>query len=351
MSAPIVHGGGITEAAARFGGRFEDWLDLSTGINPRPVELPPVPQQAWHRLPDKLTIDSARAAAASYYRTNGVQPLPVPGTQSVIQLLPRLVPAGRRVAVFGPTYGEYTRVLMAAGLAVDRVERAEELGPDHGLAVVVNPNNPTGRAFQPEDILAMAAVMKANGGVLVVDEAFGDLQPDLSVAGHVGANDNLVVFRSFGKFFGLAGLRLGFVVANDAVLDAFREWLGPWAVSGPALVISTALMSGETETIAAGILERRAGLDAVLDGAGLRRIGGTGLFVLVEHADASALHRHLCEARILTRKFDYDARWLRIGLAPDAEGDQRLAEALGRWNALREGDVARPVDVARPGEC
>ncbi|MGF6176867.1 threonine-phosphate decarboxylase CobD [Ensifer sp. 4252] len=338
MSAPIAHGGGVTEAVARFGGRFEDWLDLSTGINPRPVELPPVPQQAWHRLPDKLTIDDARAAAAGYYRTNGIQPLPVPGTQSVIQLLPRLVPAGRRVAVFGPTYGEYARVLSAAGFAVDRVERVEDLSADHGLAVVVNPNNPTGRAFQPAEILAMAATMKANGGMLVVDEAFGDLEPDLSVAGHVGTHDNLIVFRSFGKFFGLAGLRLGFVVASDAVLDAFRDWLGPWAVSGPALVIARALMSGDTQAIAAGILERRAGLEAVLVRAGLKRIGGTGLFVLVEHADAGVLHRHLCEAQILTRKFDYDPRWLRIGLAPDAEGDQRLADAL------------RPGDVLRPGE-
>ncbi len=328
MSAPIVHGGGITEATARFGGRFEEWLDLSTGINPRPATLPDVPQQAWHRLPDRLTVDRAREAAASHYATNGVQPLPVPGTQSVIQLLPRLVEAGRRVAVFGPTYGEYTRVLLAAGFAVDQVERAEDLTPDHGLAVLVNPNNPTGRAFAPGDILEIAALMKANGGVLVVDEAFGDLQPELSVAGRVGENDNLIVFRSFGKFFGLAGLRLGFVVANDAVLDGFREWLGPWAVSGPALVISTALMAGDTGVIAAGILERRAGLDAVLDHAGLKRIGGTGLFVLVEDAEAGALHRQLCEARILTRKFDYAPRWLRIGLAPDADGDLRLAEAL-----------------------
>lgn len=337
-----MHGGGITEAAARFGGRFEDWLDLSTGINPCPVELPDIPRQAWHRLPDKLTVDAARAAAASYYRTGGIQPLPVPGTQSVIQLLPRLVPAGRRVAVFGPTYGEYARVLSAAGLAVDRVDRVEDLRADHGLAVVVNPNNPTGRAFAPTDILAAAAAMNENGGMLVVDEAFGDLQPELSVAGHVGASDNLVVFRSFGKFFGLAGLRLGFVVASATVLDQFREWLGPWAVSGPALVISTALMSGDTDAIAARILERRAGLDTVLDQAGLKRIGGTGLFALVEHPEAGALHRNLCEEQILTRKFDYDPRWLRIGLAPDAEGDRRLAEALRQAGALRPAEVHRP---------
>lgn len=338
MSVPIIHGGGITEAAARYGGRIEDWLDLSTGINPCPVALPQVPERAWHRLPDRHAVDDARMAAAHYYRTNGVLPLPVPGTQSVIQLLPRLAHfqqstqagAGRRVAIFGPTYGEYARVLSAAGLSVDRVDSADALGTEHGLAIVVNPNNPTGRAFAPTDLLAMAARMKAQGGLLVVDEAFGDLEPELSVAGHVRDEPNLVVFRSFGKFFGLAGLRLGFVVATGPVLAAFGDWLGPWAVSGPALTISKALMQGDTKTITSSILERRAGLDAVLDGAGLNRIGGTGLFVLIEHPKAGRLHERLCEAHILTRKFDYAPEWLRIGLAPDRAGDRRLADALAR---------------------
>lgn len=336
MSAPIIHGGGITEAAARFGGDLGDWLDLSTGINPCPVALPEVPERAWHRLPDRQTVDDARCAAAQYYRTNGVLPLPVPGTQSVIQLLPRLMqfhqgaaaPAGKRVAIFGPTYGEYARVLSAAGFAVDRIEDASELVAEHGLVILVNPNNPTGRAFAPADVLAMAARLDAQGGLLLVDEAFGDLEPDLSVAAHVRELGNLVVFRSFGKFFGLAGLRLGFVVASEPVLAAFADWLGPWAVSGPALTIAATLMQGDTKAIAAGILERRAGLDAVLDRAGLARIGGTGLFVLVKHVDAARLQEQLCQAHILTRKFDYAPTWLRIGLAPDAAGDRRLADAL-----------------------
>ncbi|HEV7320653.1 MAG TPA: threonine-phosphate decarboxylase CobD [Ensifer sp.] len=338
MSAPIVHGGGITEAAARYGGRLEDWLDLSTGINPCPVALPEVPARAWHRLPDNQTVDDARRAAAAHYRTNGVLPLPVPGTQSVIQLLPRLMQfhqgagaaAGRRVAIFAPTYGEYARVLQAVGFAVDRIESAGELAAEHGLVIVVNPNNPTGRAFAPADIIAMAERLKEQAGLLIVDEAFGDLEPELSVASHVREQGNLVVFRSFGKFFGLAGLRLGFVVAPEPVLSAFADWLGPWAVSGPALTISTALMQGDTRAIAAGILERRAGLDAVLDGAGIARLGGTGLFVLVEHQQAGLLHERLCEAHILTRKFDYAPTWLRIGLAPDAAADRRLADALRR---------------------
>ncbi len=328
MSAPIVHGGGITEAAAVFGGRPEDWLDLSTGINPNPVALPDIPIHAWHRLPDRHLVDSARNAAARYYRSGDILPLPVPGTQSVIQLLPRLVAPSRRIAIFAPTYGEYARVFSAAGFRVDEISAPDQVTPDHGLAIVVNPNNPTGRAYPHADLVGMAQRMKANDGLLLVDEAFCDTQPNLSVVPSAIDHDNLIVFRSFGKFFGLAGLRLGFVVAAEPVLSAFQEWLGPWSVSGPALVAATALMGGDTQAVQSGISERRTGLDVVLRQAGLKVIGGAALFVLVEHERASDLHHHLCRAHILTRKFSYAPLWLRIGLAPDAAGDTRLADAL-----------------------
>lgn len=328
MTAPIMHGGGVSVAARLFGGEPADWLDLSTGINPRPVALPEIDPSAWHRLPDKHLEEAARVAASRYYRAGGVMPLPVPGTQAAIQLLPRLTASQSRAAIFAPTYGEYARVLQAAGIIVDLVETVDELTAARAIAVVVNPNNPTGRLFQREEILAMAEAMASHGGLLVVDEAFGDLYPEASVAPHVVDHDNLVVFRSFGKFFGLAGLRLGFVVAPAAVLESFRDWLGPWAVSGPALAIAAKLMEGDTEAIAKRILERKAGLDAVLEGAGLEVIGGAGLFALVDHDRAHDFHAALCEARILTRQFDYNPRWLRIGLAADENGDRRLAEAL-----------------------
>ncbi|PDT84221.1 threonine-phosphate decarboxylase CobD [Sinorhizobium sp. BJ1] len=330
MIAPIVHGGGITEAAARFGGAPDDWLDLSTGINPCPVALPEIDARVWHRLPDRHLEEAARTAARGYYRTSHLLPLPVPGTQAVIQLLPRLADPTRRAAIFGPTYGEYARVLKAAGFIVDTVARADDLAAAHGIVVLVNPNNPTGRLFQPNEILAMAEAMKAHDGLLVVDEAFGDLEPQASVAPDVAAHGNVVVFRSFGKFFGLAGLRLGFVVASGSITESFREWLGPWAVSGPALAVSAKLMERDTKPIRDGILKRNAALHAVLHGAGIDVIGGTGLFALVDHERAYDLHTALCQERILTRKFDYDRRWLRIGLAADAAGDRRLAEALRR---------------------
>ena len=197
------------------------------------------------------------------------------------------------------------------------------------LAILVNPNNPTGRTFPVGAVEAIRRAVVDRGGMLVVDEAFGDHEPASSIARNQGNMDGLIVFRSFGKFFGLAGLRLGFVIASPAIIGQFREWLGPWAVSGPALVIATALMSdGSAAAIGDAILERKSALDAVLHRAGLHIVGGTALFSLVEHDRARDLHAHLCRAHILTRRFDYAANWLRIGLAPDDRGDKRLADAL-----------------------
>ncbi|WP_313665317.1 threonine-phosphate decarboxylase CobD [Shinella sp.] len=326
---PIIHGGGIAAAAARFGGKPEDWLDLSTGINPNPVAVPQIDGAAWHRLPDRHRQDAARAAAARYYRTPHVLPLPVPGTQSVIQLLPRLVPAGRRAAVLSPTYGEYARVLGNAGIAVDRVSGLDAVTEAHGLVVVVNPNNPDGRFFPREILLNLHRRVEASGGLLLVDEAFGDMRPDDCIAPLAGDDrPGLLVFRSFGKFFGLAGLRLGFVVGPSTILETLADGLGPWAVSGPALTIATTLMASDTMPIRHALRQRKACLDQVLAGAGLSVTSGTDLFSLVEHAAATDLHLHLCRHYILVRPFDYHPRWLRFGLAADAASDARLAAAL-----------------------
>ena len=337
MTAPrIVHGGGIAAAARRFGGRPEDWLDLSTGINPIPAALPDVDAAAWHRLPDRHRQDAARAAAARYYGTSGALPFPVPGTQAVIQLLPRLVALGRRAAVVSPTYGEYARVLENAGVAVDRIAGLDAVGAAHGLVVVVNPNNPDGRLFSREALLDLHRRVAGSGGLLVVDEAFGDMRPDAAVAPLAGDDmPGLVVFRSFGKFFGLAGLRLGFVIGETSLIDRIEDGLGPWAVSGPALTIAAGLMSSDTAAIRRSIEARKAALDAVLAGAGLAVVGGTGLFSLVDHADAAGLQEGLCRHHVLVRPFDYDARWLRFGLAPDAASDARLAAALAAVMAGR----------------
>ncbi|NKK98787.1 threonine-phosphate decarboxylase [Rhizobium leguminosarum bv. viciae] len=338
MSAPIAHGGGITAAAAAFGGRQEDWLDLSTGINPCPVALPDIPARAWHRLPDRHLFDEARRAARDYYGSGEILPLPVPGTQSVIQLLPRLVdPSGRiavtdnRVAVISPTYGEYARAFASAGFAVDAVGDIAAIGGGHRLAIVVNPNNPDGLIWPIETLIALHDRMKAADGILVVDEAFGDTDPAPSLTSRAPQLSNLVIFRSFGKFFGLAGLRLGFAIARDDILARFDDWLGPWAVSGPALSIAGSLLRSDVSPIRGCIDERCAGLHTVLKGAGLQISGGTALFTLVADARAGDIYTHLCRHHILVRKFDYAPDWLRFGLTPDPAADRRLGEALQRF--------------------
>ncbi|KAF5888233.1 MULTISPECIES: threonine-phosphate decarboxylase CobD [Rhizobium] len=336
MSAPIVHGGGITAAAATFGGRPDDWLDLSTGINPCPVALPDIPARAWHRLPDRHLADEARRAARDHYGSGEILPLPVPGTQSVIQLLPRLIEDDRiavtdnKVAVVSPTYGEYARAFASAGFAVDAVDDLAAIGSEHRLTVVVNPNNPDGRVWPTDTLIAAHDRMKAANGFLVVDEAFGDTDPALSLAFRAPQLPNLIIFRSIGKFFGLAGLRLGFAIARDDILERFEDWLGPWAVSGPALSIAGSLLRSDVSPIRGRIDQRNAGLHALLKGAGLQISGGTALFTLVADARAGDIYTHLCRHHILVRKFDYAPDWLRFGLTPDPAADRRLGEALQR---------------------
>lgn len=332
MSGRIVHGGGIGAAAALYGGQPDDWLDLSTGLNPCPPRLPDIPVRIWHRLPDQDLLNETRSTARAFYGSGDILPLPVPGTQSVIQLLPKLAARKKPAAILSPTYGEYGRVLSVNGFTVDAVATLNDVEPGSGLAVVVNPNNPTGRLHAPQALLELADRLAGQGGFLVVDEAFGDCTPETSLAGAVSTRPNLIVFRSFGKFFGLAGLRLGFVIAQDNILERFSDWLGPWAVSGPALSVANDLLSADPQPLRRKIVDRRAGLGQVLADADLRVEGGTPLFALVSDPCAAELHTHLCRAHILTRKFDYAPTWLRFGLAPDTASDERLAAALAMWS-------------------
>jgi cobalamin biosynthetic protein CobC len=328
MNGRIAHGGGITAAARLFGGAPEDWLDLSTGINPNPVALPDIPGSAWHRLPDQDLTERAREAARDYYRSGDILPLPVPGTQSVIQLLPRLVQPRQRIAILSPTYGEYAKAFEASDFPVDRIHHLDEVTEAHGLVVAVNPNNPDGRMIAADRLQALHERLVRRGGFLVVDEAFGDMRPEASLAPQAATMPSLIIFRSFGKFFGLAGLRLGFVIAGRSIQARLEDWLGPWAVSGPALSVAASLLSGDVAAIADRIRERRLSLGNVLSSVGLQVVGGTDLFVLVADGRASDIYSHLGRHHILVRKFDYAPEWLRFGLCPDDDADRRLGRAL-----------------------
>ncbi|KAB2700622.1 MULTISPECIES: threonine-phosphate decarboxylase CobD [Brucella] len=329
MSAEIEHGGALDKAVARFGGRPQDWLDLSTGINPEHFPLPELTPEIWNRLPDEGLLQETLRLARSYYRLNEKAPIvAAPGTQGLIQLVPTLI-APSTVAILGPTYQEHAASFAASGWKVVQCVTLDEIPSEATAAVIVNPNNPDGRVISKEALLQLAQKLGARGGFLVVDEAFADAHEAVTIAANA-EDAPMIVLKSFGKFFGLAGVRLGFAITGGRFVEALERRLGPWAVSGPALAIANHAFSdaGTLADYRTRIDLRRAELSAVLDKSGLREIGGTALFSLVEHVGAIGIYTRLCERHILIRKFDYAPRWLRIGLPLDDVALARFEKAL-----------------------
>lgn len=332
----MKHGGDLSEAIAQFGGAPESWLDLSTGINPWPYPVPDkLPVQSWQRLPHRAAErDLIEAARIAYDVPAGVDIAIAPGTQALIQILPHVMTGGA-VAIAGPTYSEHAIAFARAGREVIAVGLdALPSGATH--AVVVNPNNPDGR-ITPRDAIADAARrLDKFGGGLIVDEAFADVVPDCSVV-ELCRELPIVVLRSFGKFFGLAGLRLGFAIARPGLAAEIAATLGPWPVSGPALVIGRAALSDRRWIDATrALLSQQANeLDAVLRAADLELVGGTSLFRFVRHRDAHAIHARLAHQQIWTRSFDHAGDVLRFGLPPTADALRRLAAALTSRSTAR----------------
>jgi cobalamin biosynthetic protein CobC len=289
-----------------------------------------MPSELFARLPEPAAIDRLAAAAAEAYGAPSPEHVvPAPGTQILLPLVAGLVPPGR-AAVLGPTYAEHARVAALAGHRVAEVAALRALaGAD--LAMVVNPNNPDGRILARAELLACAAELRSRGGLLVVDEAFMDVGPpaDTSLCGDVGLG-NIIVLRSFGKFFGLAGLRLGFALATPGTAARLKASLGPWAVSGVAIAVGeTALRDRMWREATRARLAREAQrLDQLLASAGLGVVGGTSLFRLVRTAAANDLFHHLGRAGILVRRFDEQPPWLRFGLPAGEEAWRRLRTAL-----------------------
>ncbi|MBB4002523.1 threonine-phosphate decarboxylase CobD [Aurantimonas endophytica] len=329
LDPALRHGGALDAAIANFGGRREDWLDLSTGINPAPPPMPALSPTLWQRLPEAELETRAIAAARFGY---GAPPeagiVAAPGTQALIAALPSLLPRNH-VAILEPTYSGHRLAFETAGYEVIAVAALAAVPADATIVVVVNPNNPDGRVHEPADLLALAERLAARGGLLVVDEAFADADGGRSVAFATG-RPGLLVYRSFGKFFGLAGLRLGFALTTPGLADALRGRLGAWAVSGPALAVGAAWL-GDAK-LCANVRARIAGQHALLAetlaGAGLTPVGGTHLFLTIHHPDAAALFAALCRRHILTRPFAYRGDWLRIGNVADAVEARRLGVAL-----------------------
>ena len=323
------HGGNINGARLLFPNAPEPWTDLSTGINPLPYPIGAIAPNAWAKLPELSDVAALESAARTAYGAGpSTEIVAAPGTQALLQWLPRIFPA-QRVGILGFTYEEHERCWRAGGAEVTTVAALSDLLA-FDVGVVVNPNNPDGRIYPPEILAETAVSLAGHGRLLVVDEAFMDalgrrnsLVPGLPEAG-------ALVLRSFGKIYGLAGLRLGFAAASPAVGAMLRRAIGPWAVSGPALEIGQRALMDEAwlTTTVARLRNEAARLDRLLQAAGFEIVGGTPLFRLAQHKDAVLWFEQLGRAGILTRPFDAKPDWLRFGIPHAAEHWDRLEAAM-----------------------
>ncbi|PIE13636.1 MAG: threonine-phosphate decarboxylase [Rhodobacterales bacterium] len=313
MIPPRDHGGGVDAAAAQYGGVWSEWIDLSTGINPVPYPVGEVSARGWATLPDHTAQEALIAAARGFWNVpEGAAVLAAPGASALIANMPRLS-GGGRVRIDHPTYNEHRAAFQAAGWALSK---------EAGVRVVVHPNNPTGEYWEPD------WEPQSGHDLLIIDESFCDIAPDQSLIA-LADRPGVVVLKSFGKFWGLAGLRLGFAIGDPALIDQLRAMLGPWPVAGPALEIGTRALS-DTQWACdtrARLAQDAARLDRIMTRAGAGVVGGTDLFRLYDVDSATAWQARMAQAHIWTRIFPYSERWVRLGLP--APGGWERVEAIG----------------------
>ncbi len=335
----LEHGGRVRRAAEQYGLPLGRWLDLSTGLNPLPWQGAEPPLNSWARLPEDE--DELAPAAQAYY--GAPLALPIAGSQAAIQTLPHLRPPGR-VGLLATSYAEHSYHWRRAGHRISLLTAAECAPASEELdaLVLVNPNNPTGERFEPEELAAWHARLKARGGWLVVDEAFVDTSPELSLAS-LCDRDGLIVLRSLGKFFGLAGARVGFALAAAPLLHALAERLGPWSLAGPSRFVATQALRDRSwqEATRRRLTADGQRLNRLLAHCGLPPSGGTALFQWILTPQATWIHDRLARDGILVRLFEAPAS-LRFGLPHAAEDWERLEAGL---RALR---LAKPAAYASP---
>jgi cobalamin biosynthetic protein CobC len=327
------HGGRLCVARALYPQVSEPWIDLSTGINPTSYPAPSASPQARNRLPELTALhELERVAGLAFGIDAAAQIAAVSGTESAVRLLPHVLAVSNALVV-EPTYSSHLAAwrnsdVAAAGIRFDAL-------PDRFRAetalTVVNPNNPDGRIVDRATLRSLHDRVACSGGVLIVDEAFADIDPALSVADIAGTElaPRMIVLRSFGKFFGLAGLRLGFVIGSAPLVQPLRDLLGDWPVAVDAIAAGLHAYADQPwmASMRVQLLEQSKKMDALLAGAGFRIVGGTSLYRLVSAPDARQKFTHLLSRGVLARPFAYDATLLRFGL-PGQDEWNRLSAVL-----------------------
>jgi cobalamin biosynthesis protein CobC len=323
------HGGRLDVAREIYAEAPEPWIDLSTGISPRAYPAPHPPRGQSSRLPDPGALRRLIEAARKAYKVPPMSAVvPLPGSDAGLSVLPWLFREPKRVAVIAPCYGGHAAAWTAAGHSVSEISSLDRAG-NAAIVIAGNPNNPDGRFIEHAKLAEALPGLRRRNGLLIVDEAFADVDESYSLLPHVARLDFTLVFRSIGKFYGAAGVRLGFAITSHPVAGRLREALGAWPVSAQAIAFGEAALSDEKWAAEqrAKLAEAARQLDAALTGAGCRVLGGTTLFRLAEYPLARTLFSHLARKGILVRPFK-DRSVLRFGLPAGPEEMERLGEAL-----------------------
>ena len=301
------HGGNLGAAIQRYGGTRADWIDLSTGINPHPYPVAPLVAEDWNALPDAGLLQDLQVAARQFWQIPAeAAVLAAPGASALIAQIPGLA-APRWVRIDLPTYNEHAASFRNHGWHLTGADPAE-------ARVAVHPNNPDGRLWREDELTAP---------LTIIDESFCDVCPARSLI-HLAARPGTLVLKSFGKFWGLAGLRLGFAIGDPALVQRLADLQGPWAVSGPALKTGIAALSdpdwaAKTRQDLATAAQR---LDHLALARGARLVGGTDLFRLYDVDNAAYWQDRLAQAHIWSRIFPYSKTFLRLGLPPKEAWDR-----------------------------
>lgn len=323
------HGGRLDAARIAFPSAPEPWIDLSTGISPWPYPVPKIAEEEWCRLPSAAALEKLNASARrTYHAPEAAEVVALPGVDLGLSLLPWLFRMSRRVAILGPTYSGHATAWAAAGHTVSEVTSLEEVGRA-AIVIVTNPNNPDGRFLAHAELAKALSRLHRKDGLLIIDEAFADADPVHSILPFVNRLDRTVVLRSFGKFYGAAGVRLGFAITSHPLAERLKEALGAWPLSAAAISIGNAALEDDAWASAqrARLREAADKLDAVLTAAGLKVIGGTFLFRLAAADPGRELFQHLAGQGILIRPYR-DKPLFRFGLPKDDEEILRLTNAL-----------------------
>lgn len=328
----LEHGGHLISASEQYDIPVQQWIDLSTGINPNGWPVPLIPAEYWQRLPEEN--DPLIQAAQHYYQCQSI--LPVAGSQAAIQLLP-LLRNKSKVAVLSPAYAEHAYHWKKAGHEIIEItsnieENISANIHQFDVLIIINPNNPTGRLFSKEQLLSWHKALAQRGGWLIIDEAFIDSTPENSLSSHPACN-GLIILRSIGKFFGLAGIRCGFIIAPEALLNKMNGQLGPWTISNPSRYIASAALQDidwqkETQRNLQYESDR---LTALLSDHHFYPDGKTNLFQWIKSKKAQQIHQQLAQKGILTRLFKQPFS-LRFGLPKNDQQWHYLQQSFTQIN-------------------